>query len=236
MRLYGFELDPSEAGFEDRPEITCSNPRRQSRGGRHVVHSSPIADGDVVVRRGIPMTSPGRTLRDVAGIVPPPTLDRFLGHLLATRDIVPAQLRQHLDASGRSVPGAPELRAAMERAGMTVAPDSVLEHRATVLLRAAGLPEASPHFPIHAEGRLVGIVDFAWPADRVVLEVDGYRWHADPRTFAGDRRRDNRSRELGWAVYRTTSAELGAGAGPLLRQLGQALGRSHRPAAPEPAV
>lgn len=217
-RLHGFEPDEPAAQGDTRPEILCRTARRQPREGGHVMHSSAaLADADVVLRARIPTTSPARTLRDLAGRLPAPVVDRLLGHLLATRQLSAVQLGQLATAGTQAV------RAAAVRAGAAVAPGSVLEHRALLLLRAAGLPEPAGQFPIHAGGRLVAVVDFAWPEELVVLEVDGYRWHGDPAAFANDRRRDNRLQELGWTVYRTSSSDLAQGAGPLLRQLGGAL-------------
>jgi hypothetical protein len=230
VRLYDFDLDRGDPEQDDRPELLCPSDRRPSRHGRHRVHSSEaLPDCDVVRRRAIPVTTPVRTLRDVAPLLPPATLDRFLGHLLATRDLTVVQLGSlGVAAASERWPGCRALRAAVERAGVAVAPDSVLEHRALLLLRAAGLPEPVSQLHLHAGGRMVAVVDFAWPDDRIVLEVDGYRWHADPHAFATDRRRDNTLRELGWSVYRTTWAELAEGAGELIRQLATALGVRRR--------
>lgn len=60
------------------------------------------------------------------------------------------------------------------------------------------------------------IVDFAAPAARLVVEVDG-GYHAGRR--AGDRRRDARLRELGWRVVRVE-------AGVVMRELGVAVVRA----------
>jgi hypothetical protein len=215
MALYGF--DGPSAG---RTQVLSRSRRRQPRAGRHVLHCTRrLAAGEVVRRRGVPVTSPARTLADVAGATSADTLERFLGHLLATRELSPAQVER----MAAELRGRPAVRRAIERAGMGVTPGSVLEHTALRLIRSAGLPDPAPQWPVVDGGELVGVVDFAWPERLVALEVDGYRWHGDPRTFAGDRRRDNRLRELGWQVHRTTWVELQAGAGELVRQLGLAL-------------
>jgi hypothetical protein len=46
--------------------------------------------------------------------------------------------------------------------------------------------------------------DFAYPAARVVVEVDGRRWHGDAEQFETDRRRDNAAQLAGWIVLRFT--------------------------------
>jgi very-short-patch-repair endonuclease len=56
--------------------------------------------------------------------------------------------------------------------------------------------------------RFLGRVDKAWPARHVALEIDGYRYHSNARTFVHDRERGNRIVAAGWALLRTTPASL----------------------------
>ena len=53
------------------PEITVPGPRRRSRPDLRIHTQPPFAEGDVVVRSGIRVTSPARTLVDLAGVDPP---------------------------------------------------------------------------------------------------------------------------------------------------------------------
>lgn len=48
-------------------------------------------------------------------------------------------------------------------------------------------------------------VDFCFPLERLVVEVDGSQWHQDPRV---DRARDNTLATLGWRVLRFTWAQV----------------------------
>ena len=66
-------------------------------------------------------------------------------------------------------------------------------------------------------------VDFAWPARRLVVEVDGWRYHGTGSAFERDRRRDRLLALGGWRVIRATwlqlrreEAELAAAIGSLL--------------------
>jgi hypothetical protein len=237
MRLYGFNPGKSVRDKNPSPDVTSKVGRHQHKHGSRVVHTvRGLTSAEITKRNGIPVTAPVRTLLDVAPLVPVETLDRFLGHLLATKALYPGRL-VHLadelrhDRHTFARPGSRALAAALERAGMSTAPDSVLEHRALLVLRSAGVPEPQPQWRVYDGRRLHAIVDFAWPAEHVALEVDGFRWHSDPASFAGDRRRANRLQELGWVVYRTTFKELEEGAGELLRQLSTALAARHNPSA-----
>jgi very-short-patch-repair endonuclease len=51
-------------------------------------------------------------------------------------------------------------------------------------------------------------VDFLWPRARLVVEMDGYRYHRGRAAFERDRIRDLRLRELGYTVIRLTQRQL----------------------------
>lgn len=86
---------------------------------------------------------------------------------------------------------------------------SVLESLLRVLLAAAGLPLPLTQQVLRdpATGREQR-VDFAWPAARLVVEVDGRRWHDPEDARNRDRRRDNTAAVLGWTVLRFTWREV----------------------------
>jgi very-short-patch-repair endonuclease len=46
--------------------------------------------------------------------------------------------------------------------------------------------------------------DFVWPAQRLVLEVDGRKYHATRQRFESDRRHDQRMMVARWRCIRTT--------------------------------
>jgi len=52
------------------------------------------------------------------------------------------------------------------------------------------------------------LVDFLWPAERVVVETDGYRYHRGKEAFADDRRRDLELKVLGYEVIRISERQL----------------------------
>lgn len=64
------------------------------------------------------------------------------------------------------------------------------------------VPQASP-LP-HRERR----VDFAWPRERLVVEVDGREWHAIQATWGDDHERDLALRRQGWRCLRYTHRQL----------------------------
>lgn len=80
---------------------------------------------------------------------------------------------------------------------------SQLEERMLALCRAAGLPP--PFVNRDVEGFEV---DFHWPAQKLVVEIDDWSSHRGRGAFERDRVRDATLVELGWRVVRITRARL----------------------------
>jgi very-short-patch-repair endonuclease len=89
------------------------------------------------------------------------------------------------------------LAAASDRAASTA------ERAMITLLRSAGI--AGWHLHYRDSGYEL---DFAFPARRVAIEVDGWAWHSDAGTFRRDRRRQNAVVLAGWTVLRFTWHDL----------------------------
>ncbi len=80
---------------------------------------------------------------------------------------------------------------------------SAAERRLLALIRKARLPTPLTNVRI---GRHE--VDFHWPEQRLVLEVDGYAFHSSRRAFEHDRLRDAELQAAGHAVLRFTWRQL----------------------------
>jgi very-short-patch-repair endonuclease len=51
-------------------------------------------------------------------------------------------------------------------------------------------------------------VDAFWPAQRLIVEIDGWRYHRTRRRFEGDRRKDAALTVAGYRVVRITARRL----------------------------
>jgi very-short-patch-repair endonuclease len=71
------------------------------------------------------------------------------------------------------------------------------------LVRAAALPEPEANVRIHRME-----VDFLWQRQRVVVEVDGFRYHSNSRAFERDRERDATLVASGHVVLRVTWGQI----------------------------
>ena len=195
-RAWGIEL----VGRGQPVEVTVGRDRSRAPWPGAVVHRRDLPPDDVVERDGLRLTTPLRTVLDLARSLP-------LEHAVAAAD---SALRQGLltqeerGAAVGALPAAPG-GARVSRVVSLVDPSSgsVLESVCRVLFVLAGLPAPQTQHSVRgADGRLLGRVDFAWPEHRLVVETDGFAFHADRLSYRADRRRTNALVVAGWRVLR----------------------------------
>jgi very-short-patch-repair endonuclease len=153
---------------------------------------------DVTRLNGMPLTSPARTLLDLAWSVSAVALARLVEEAQLKRLVSPADLRRALER-GHGRPGAPRLRAVLGADEEPALTRSEAERRLLALVRAAQLPAPRAN-------ALVGRheVDLLWPQQRLVVEVDGFAFHSSRAAFERDRRRDAELQASGHRVLRLT--------------------------------
>lgn len=155
---------------------------------------------ECALNEGIPTTSVARTLLDLALSLRPRAMEDTIAHanrlglfdLVAVRRCLDEHPRQH---------GAPALRRLLDALAGTGAADlrSMLEVLLLQLCDDHDLPK-----PV-ANARVAGfLVDFFWPARRLVVEADGYTYHSMPSAFERDRERDQHLTLAGYTVVRFT--------------------------------
>jgi hypothetical protein len=161
------------------------------------------AEVDVVFIEGLSCTTVARTLVDLAGCVP---------HRVLESAVRQAEVRGVLDveAIGEVLLACPRprgitrLRAILEDPACLQPTRSGDERRALRGLLAAGIPW--PVVGATVPGT-IELVDFHWPDERIVLEIDGPTHAASRVQRRRDRRRDARLRRLGWRVVRVPADE-----------------------------
>lgn len=152
--------------------VTVEGDTGRSRRGIRVHQTVSL---DAVVHHGLPLTTPARTLKDLARHLPSHQLDRA---------------REQAHILGLVIPdGAPDPEFTRSEA----------ERRLKGLCRAAGLP--APRM----NARVAGYeVDALWPAQRLIVEIDGWRYHGTRQAFERDRRKDVALTAAGYRVVRIT--------------------------------
>ncbi len=165
---------------------------------------------DVVEIDGLRTTSLARTVFDLASCVGPTRLRHVLQNAMIHGGLDEAEFRAcYQTLARRGVRGLKNLRVVMDELfrGEPVA-QSILEARVEEMLGAAGITSLRRQFrPPWFDG-VRGTVDFADPAARVVLEVDGRSWHSTSQAMADDRRRDRVAAAHGWVVVRVVAEEV----------------------------
>jgi hypothetical protein len=159
---------------------------------------------------GIPTTSPVRTAFDLCAAVHPKRAERALDNGLAMKLFtVPDCLDLALEICKSGRPGSALFRSLLAaRGGGYIAPESELEARFIELVIAAGFEAPVRQFNVGDAAGSIGRVDFAWPAIRLIVEVDGRRWHGAKLDRDADEQRTNRLTAAGWRVIRISWEQL----------------------------
>jgi very-short-patch-repair endonuclease len=165
-------LLPAVAGPAD-VSVRDRGGRSRRRGIR--IHRSRTLTPELTTRcRGIPVTSPARTISDLRRVLPPAQVRRAI---------------RQAEALGFG------LGRGVERDGTR----SELEHRFRRLCRRHRLPMPVANAPVGGF-----VVDFLWRERALIVETDGYRYHRGRQAFEDDRARDIELRLLGYEVVRFT--------------------------------
>jgi very-short-patch-repair endonuclease len=178
-------------------DITVPHNRKGPRGARR---TRSLPERDVRVIGHIPVTSPARTIVDLAAELGPAELEALLDTALKNGRTTIASMRRALD--GTTTRGTSVLRRLVADRGSGV-PESELERRFIRLTRKARLPQ-----PIRQHKVGNRRVDFAYVDRRIAIELDGRADHGTKTVFEADRRRQNELALAGWLVLRFTWADV----------------------------
>ena len=180
------------------PEVTAGA-ERQRPGLR--THVASLTADDRTTHDAIPVTSLARTLLDLAAVAPG-LLERALeeAERLGLFDLRAVDELMSRSAGRR---GVARLRAALAGFREPVALESELERRFLRLVRRADLP--GPAFRAFVAGYEV---DAVWWEERLVVELDGYKFHRTRAAWERDRIRDDDLGLAGFKVVRLTWSRL----------------------------
>jgi hypothetical protein len=207
------------------PRIDVSLPGTSGRDARLgiVLHRSrrPIEATALGV---IPVTTPARTLADLAEVVPPRALERAVEQAHALR-LLDVDAIDALVAAHPRRPGPRRVQRLLSAHDLDTATRSPLEDAFLELCDRHGIARPA------VNARVAGFeVDFSWPAQRLIVETDGHRHHGTRAAFEADRARDAALTALGWRVVRFTDRQVrhdAAATAALLRRLLPDLSRLH---------
>jgi very-short-patch-repair endonuclease len=167
---------------------------RRRRQGIRIHRPLSLRADELTRRRGIPVTSPARTLADLRPLASTPELRRAI---------------RQAEVLGLST--GPDVETDRTR--------SELERRFLSLCRRHRLPRPAVNMRI---GRL--LIDFCWVDQQLIVETDGYRFHRGRTAFEDDRARDLQLRSLGYQVMRLSYQQVFHESAEVAAVLGAALG------------
>lgn len=173
--------------------------------GVHLHRYRSLVDLDVTRRRAIPVTTPARTLLDLAPVVALRKVRRAIRLADVQRRLDFADVDRLLTAHPRR-PGARLLRALLDEHRADPEPDisrSDFEDRLVELCERHGLP--TPRINVDVAGLEV---DVHWVGTDVVAEADSYSFHRTRAAFERDRERDAVLAAAGYRVHRFTDRQV----------------------------
>jgi very-short-patch-repair endonuclease len=203
---------PGSALIEGRVGVDGA---RAPGAGIKTYRSTPAVLRCAAVHEGIPVTTVGWTLLDLAAVVRAPQLRRAVE---AADQLELFDLRE-VTAALEVDPGRPGSRklltllADMKDHGVTRTRSDV-EALLLQIVIEHDLPR--PEVNRYDNGREV---DFRWPRHRLIVEVDGWQFHRSRRAFVTDRARDRAAVATGWRVARFPATEVFAEPGRVAAEI-----------------
>lgn len=185
------------------PEIDVSVRRRclHRRRSIHMRSRTSLPAEDVTKVDGIPVTTPARTLLDLATVLSVSALERAINEADKRDRIDPETLRAKL-ADFVGEPGVVKLRTLLDRETFRLS-DSRLERLFRPIAADVGLPV--PETKVEVNGFEV---DFYWPDLGLVIETDGLRYHRTPFAQGRDHFRDQMHTAAGLTRLRFTHHQI----------------------------
>jgi hypothetical protein len=175
---------------------------RAKRPGLRIHRTPTLQTDEITAHQGIRVTSPARTLLDLASSLPRRALERALDEA-EIRDLYDRRALEAVALAHAGEHGARALAEALAQDGDPVLTDSELEEIMLGLCDEQQLERPTPR------AWVAGLrVDFLFAASRLVVETDGYRYHRTRRAFERDRERDAILARAGYRTLRFTHRQL----------------------------
>jgi very-short-patch-repair endonuclease len=199
-----------------RIDVTVPTGGSRAQRGRIVIHRSSLPTEHRTVRERIPVTTPSRTIIDLADHVTRRELERAIDEAVYLR----LDLTSLRPLPGRK--GVGTLAQVLESHSQgTTRTRSDFEELLLALCDRHGLPR-----PLVNQTIAGYEVDFVWPRAWLVVETDGWSAHGRRSAFERDRIRDAALQVAGWRVIRITWRRLVEEPDVVARQLAELLSRT----------
>ncbi len=186
-----WNIDPSW-----RAPVEVTTPGNHCHRGVRVHRSRTLTPQDTTKRHGIPVTTPARTLLDLADVLDDVALARAVNEAQVLRLLRLDDLAAILERS----PGRRATRRLRAFVANADAPTrSAFEDAFLRFIERHDLPRPE------LNQRIAGyLVDAVWRGQRLIVELDGRRYHDHAQPFEHDREKDADLLAAGYVVVRIT--------------------------------
>lgn len=188
----------------EKVDVTC--PDRRVRRDGVVGHRAYLRNDEWLVEAGIPVTSPFRTIFDLAAVASMRELERAW-HEAEVRQLtdqvsLPMLLERYPGRRGTRM--LRELLGSDEPVGIS---RNEFEEAFLTLVDACGLSRPRMNADLSLRGRFIE-VDALWQHERFAVELDSRGVHGTKKRFETDRQRDRILVAEGWKTMRITWFQL----------------------------
>ncbi|HEY1715911.1 MAG TPA: hypothetical protein VGG07_23625 [Solirubrobacteraceae bacterium] len=171
--------------------------RRRERPGIVTHRCQALVSSDNSLQLGVKVTSPARTLLDLAPTLNPKQLTRTVNNALREHDVRPDALHDVIERN-RYHPGTKLLKPFLDLPGQNPT-NSSFEDDFLPFIAKYGFP--TPLTNVWVNGRQV---DIYFPDHNLIVELDGWDYHKDRHAFEDDRERDAHQLAHGLRTLRIT--------------------------------
>lgn len=173
------------------------------------LHRSSDLSGWTTTLRGVPITTPLRTLVDLGGVVRPWMVEKAFADLQGRRLVTVASAQGALAAlARRGRNGIAAFRECVDRRADTDEPSGWLESHLLPLLRDADVPQPVAEYEVWHDGKRIGVADCAFPEVFLTIEGNGYETHGSLEGWKRDHKRRRAFQAAGYEVLEFTSDEI----------------------------
>lgn len=204
-------------------EVTSPPPNQARRRGI-VCHQGVVAVDERLVIDAIPVTSPFRTVFDLAAVLRLRELERVWheAEVRGLRDRVSLPMLLERYPGRRGSRNLRTLLEAPEPVGLT---RNDFEEAFLALVDASGVRRPQMNADVALRGRFYE-VDALWEEERVAVELDSRSVHGTKKRFESDRQRDRILVAEGWTTFHITWRQLQKEAEEIVADLRMALERA----------
>lgn len=199
LHLHGIHL------VSRRPiSLTVRHGGRARLDGVFVHQIDDLKPHRVATVSGLPVSTVERTVVELAATIGEKQLGKVIDDVVAAKRSSVGRISSAFREVVRpGKPGVHKLARLLDGRGDGFVPaQSDLEQALFASLAAGGLPAPRRQFRLPGRCAVDGLVDAAYPDVRLIVEVDGRRWHTSVADLKRDHERDTEAARAGWLTLR----------------------------------